>query len=473
MHLCASMSLALFLARTLMVDEAHSLRLPDGKPVHRPPKILKRVHPTKRQRQALPSRHETFVNQTALTDQQRMDCEPHGDDQVSNMIAHVKQYFNDQSPPPLGDGLSPWQLTLVQSMRFGSVEVGSKHRSVMQVREPQSIVDDPQFSVANQSSLHAEHLAPDEHLAPEIAHDEHLAPDHAHDTHVSANYSVMEMEKAYRSVSPEDWIRVIKTAFDNIGRLPVEDMLRPPDDHLLSKEFAGDSDLDFAVLGDVSDDQMSIKMREFEKLLTSNGHPAVMMPALPLKIFQSSIIENGQHGADVSWTLPDRWIAVLTEKRSSIGVKFDRELVPRVWKSVFNHAFHNELAGQTLANGLRDAWAVVTPHMVILDIWNPKMAFPFKHVPRHPTRKVLLEGSTFPWPQDWDTKYFTQLTHLIAHVPHGDKNVENNVHSACDLYLPKGFWPDDIEATKETESLVRTCAGQLRSRGVFSFADVC
>eukprot|EP00747_Dinoflagellata_sp_TGD_P157274 gnl/TRDRNA2_/TRDRNA2_177727_c1_seq10.p1 gnl/TRDRNA2_/TRDRNA2_177727_c1~~gnl/TRDRNA2_/TRDRNA2_177727_c1_seq10.p1 ORF type:complete len:423 (-),score=37.41 gnl/TRDRNA2_/TRDRNA2_177727_c1_seq10:91-1359(-) len=421
MHHCASLSPALVVLWILTIDQARSLRLPDSKPVHQ---TLKNIHPTKRQRQALPSRHETFVNQTALTDQQRMDCEPHGDDQVSNMIAHVKQYFNDQSPPPLGDGLSPWQLTLVRSLRFGRVKVGSNHR---------------------------------------FRHEEHLSPEEA------------ASEQAYRSVDPQDWLRVLKAAWDLMDTIPLAEHLNKTkaaaNDSVLP--FAGDSDLDFAILGNVSEDRIDPVMRKFEALLNSNGYPAALWPPDNLKKFQSAVVEEGQRGYKFDWVLPDRWMAVFTDKRQAVGLKYDKELVYRGFGTAFNHAFHDLFPGFKMSGAMSDAFSIVMPHMVMLDFWNPVHAYPFSVVSRHPSRKVLLEGSAFPYPRDWDTKYFRQLTHIIAHDPHGDVNAKKNVRGFCDLYLPNGVWPDDIEATNKTTRLTRACAGQLRSKGFFTFAEQC
>ena len=66
--------------------------------------------------------------------------------EIRDIIAHVSEFFNYQTPRPIGDGVSLWQLSLVQAMRYGGAGVRFQHpmRSAGEARDAE-----PSFAAHN------------------------------------------------------------------------------------------------------------------------------------------------------------------------------------------------------------------------------------------------------------------------------------------------------------------------------------
>eukprot|EP00747_Dinoflagellata_sp_TGD_P206815 gnl/TRDRNA2_/TRDRNA2_80462_c0_seq2.p1 gnl/TRDRNA2_/TRDRNA2_80462_c0~~gnl/TRDRNA2_/TRDRNA2_80462_c0_seq2.p1 ORF type:complete len:210 (-),score=25.09 gnl/TRDRNA2_/TRDRNA2_80462_c0_seq2:2-631(-) len=192
--LCASLTL-------IIVDQVHSLRFTSTKPAHK-------------------------------TDEH---CPAYKSEELHSIVSHVDKFFNRQTPRPLGDGVTPWQLTLVQALRLGQIGVETKFRIRSAGDANESLV-----------SFHAT----EGNLSAQEAADEQL----------------------FRSVWPSDWLRIIKEALELQKALdPNEQWGLEGGTPSLRDIFAGDSDMDFAFLGNVSDDNLDPALRAFEEKMTSEG----------------------------------------------------------------------------------------------------------------------------------------------------------------------------------------------------------
>eukprot|EP00747_Dinoflagellata_sp_TGD_P081865 gnl/TRDRNA2_/TRDRNA2_161474_c1_seq1.p1 gnl/TRDRNA2_/TRDRNA2_161474_c1~~gnl/TRDRNA2_/TRDRNA2_161474_c1_seq1.p1 ORF type:complete len:440 (+),score=26.91 gnl/TRDRNA2_/TRDRNA2_161474_c1_seq1:346-1665(+) len=406
--------------------------------------------------------------------QEKESCPRYESSEVRSFLTHLTQYFNPRSTRPIGDGLSLWQLSIVQALRYGSTGLVF----------PQPIRSAGEAAEADVTF--------------------HAISKHRSDAHLNST-AVRAQEQFFQSVPLSKWLEILKWYVEAIREVPSGykfskdvgktswDMLpnarHALDDsyvqdglgrsasigtnaHSLERVFVGDPDIDFVVLGNYSDRQFNSVLRAYEKQMNNDGHHAFLMQNLIQH--PGNILPSGAH-PELQNAAPDKWLLVLTKEPNAIGRKDAREEFPRMMEWAFRLAFKRVLPqmAQHLTSHGSTLLSVFSSHLVVFDFWAGDKEYFREPVMAHPTRQMHLYGASFPFPKDWDTKFFHALINTIVKVPHGNADAKSQLHTFCDFYLPQGFWPDDFEPTDEARRVTRLCGQELIREGAFTFAEVC